>query len=334
MKRHARHAFVAAGPAAPAPASPPSVTAAMSCATPKNTKSASVDATAAAGDANFTNEPITYTKGVAETTNRARATTRVKTLEDASCSSSSPAIPPAVNSNNVAASVGVCKHTSHRNVPHQYASRLMPETICKCLAPVFISRAGNGAAADAESALNDTTTHSDTNNRESSAFSCFSVSVDGNGWLIETNETSRSIEGSSFREPFPFDDNDEDEDEALAFTSSASMVSVSEPRIVRKIASCATAIAAGSAWYAVLEVNTVYAKRLGSFRGIGLEVSIAPGSTKRLAHVDIKECLPNAHVARGFVLASNAPSSDAKASNKKVGVVPERFVEPVEETVS
>jgi hypothetical protein len=303
----------------------------MSCATPKNTKSASVDATAAAGDANFTNEPITYTKGVAETTNRARATTRVKTLEDASCSSSSPAIPPAVNSNNVAASVGVCKHTSHANVPHQYASRLMPETICKCLAPVFISRAGNGAAADAESALNDTTTHSDTNNRESSAFSCFSVSVDGNGWLIETNETSRS---PRFR-PFPFDDEDEDEDEALAFTSSGSMVSDSDPRRrVRKIASCATAIAAGSAWYAVLEVNTVYANLRGSFRGIGLEVSIAPGSTKRLAHVDIKECLPNAHVARGFVLASNAPSSDAKASNKKVGVVRERFVEPVEETVS
>jgi hypothetical protein len=211
----------------------------------------------------------------------------------------------------------------------------MPETICKCLAPVFISRAGNGAAADAESALNDTTTHSDTNNRESSAFSCFSVSVDGNGWLIETNETfSSRSKGSSIREPFVFDDRETDEDEALAFRSSASMVSVSEPRIVRKIASCATAIAAGSAWYAVLEVNTVYANLRGSFRGIGLEVSIAPGSTKRLAHVDIKECLPNAHVARGFVLASNAPSSDAKASNKKVGVVPERFVEPVEETVS
>ena len=178
MKRHARHAFVAAGPAAPAPASPPSVTAAMSCATPKNTKSASVDATAAAGDANFTDEPITYTKGVAETTNRARATTSARNREEWSSfsfCSSAPAIPPAVNSNNVAASVGVCKHTSHANVPHQYASRLMPETICKCLAPVLISRAGNGAAADAESALNDTTTHSDTNNRESSAFSCFSV---------------------------------------------------------------------------------------------------------------------------------------------------------------
>ena len=87
------------------------------------------------------------------------------------------------------------------------------------------------------------------------------------------------------------------------------------PSAAANAAECRAVIAAGSAWYAVLEVNAVYRNRRAPFRGTGLDVSISPGSTNRLAHVARPARLPTAHVARGLAFARSTPSNDAKASN-------------------